>query len=158
MATLTAKDLKGTWGTLLLPINHDESIDFQRLAAELDYLVTSGINGIYSNGTAGEFYNQTEDEFDQINELLARKCRAGNMPFQIGACHMSRILTLEKIKRSKYLLPDAYQIILPDWVTISPEEQINYLQKIAEVADPVPLVLYNSPHAKTSLGPIDFKT
>ncbi len=32
------------------------------------------VNGIYSNGTAAEFYNQTEGEFDKISQLLVDKC------------------------------------------------------------------------------------
>jgi 4-hydroxy-tetrahydrodipicolinate synthase len=47
------------------------------------------VSGIYSNGTAGEFYNQTEDEFDQISFLLAEKCNKVQMPFQIGCSHMN---------------------------------------------------------------------
>ena len=63
---LTAKDLKGNWGTLLLPINNDDSIDYVRLADEIDYFISAKLDGIYSNGTAGEFHNQTEDEFYKI--------------------------------------------------------------------------------------------
>ncbi|WP_276500255.1 dihydrodipicolinate synthase family protein [Terrimonas pollutisoli] len=63
---LTAKELKGNWGTLLLPVNNDDSIDYVRLADEIDYFIDAKLDGIYSNGTAGEFHNQTEDEFDKI--------------------------------------------------------------------------------------------
>ena len=64
---LTRQNLKGKWGTLLLPVNADDSIDYSRLADELDYLIAAGLDGIYSNGTAGEFHNQTEQEFDASN-------------------------------------------------------------------------------------------
>ncbi len=61
MKPLTSTQISGTWGTTLLPINKDESIDFGRLSQDLDYLLTSGVDGIYTNGTAGEFYAQTEE-------------------------------------------------------------------------------------------------
>ncbi|HTF31367.1 MAG TPA: dihydrodipicolinate synthase family protein, partial [Flavitalea sp.] len=86
---LTAQNLKGTWGTLLLPVNADETIDYFRLADELDYLIAAGLNGIYSNGTAGEFHNQTEQEFDAIQVVLSEKCLRAGMPFQIGAANPS---------------------------------------------------------------------
>ena len=95
---LTAINLKGNWGTLLLPINPDDSIDYARLADEIDYLIEAKIDGIYSNGTAGEFHNQTEEEFDKINELLAEKCHRSNMPFQIGASHPVPIISFERLK------------------------------------------------------------
>lgn len=157
MQALTAKSLKGSWGTLLLPIKEDDNIDFQRLEDEITYLLHSRISGIYTNGTAGEFYNQTEDEFDQITELLALKCAEADMAFQIGVSHMSPMICLERIKRCKHLKPNAFQVILPDWVPANEKEQLAFLKKIAEVAAPVPLVLYNPPHAKVVLKPFDFK-
>ena len=82
MRPLKANEIKGTWATLLLPINADDSIDFARLCDEIDRIVVSGAEGVYSNGTAGEFHNQSEDEFDTISQLLAEKCEAAQFPFQ----------------------------------------------------------------------------
>lgn len=150
---LTATTLKGNWATLLLPINSDDSIDYSRLEAELDHFIGVGVNGIYSNGTAGEFHNQTETEFDSIQDLMAKKCHQAGMPFQIGASHPSPIISLERIKRTIDLKPSAFQVILPDWVVANPDEQISFLKKIEEAAEGIPLVLYNPPHAKSLLEP-----
>src|SRR4051812_29615963 len=127
MQKLTADTLKGNWATLLLPINSDESIDFVRLADEIDYLIATGVDGIYSNGTAGEFYNQTEAEFDRINQLLSEKCMAGGMRFQIGASHPSPLISLQRVQRAVGWHPDALQIILPDWVVTTDSEQLEFL-------------------------------
>ncbi|MEJ7769155.1 MAG: dihydrodipicolinate synthase family protein [Chitinophagaceae bacterium] len=156
MEHLTTRNLEGTWGTLLLPINHDNSIDFIELGHEIDYLVQAEMAGIYSNGTAGEFYNQTENEFDKIQDLLSAKCRAGNMRFQVGASHPSPIVSLERIKRCTALKPDGFQVILPDWVPTNAEEQVNFLQTCAEAAGTIPLILYHPPHAKVVLKPADY--
>jgi 4-hydroxy-tetrahydrodipicolinate synthase len=152
---LTAKDLKGNWGTLLLPINPDDSIDHVRLGEELDHLIRAGLDGIYSNGTAGEFHNQSEEEFLRVQDLMAEKCHRAGMPFQIGASHPSPFISLERVKRTVALRPAAFQIILPDWVSAGHDEQIVFLRRIAEAADGVPLVLYNPPHAKCVLRPQD---
>jgi len=151
MEKLTAATLKGNWATLLLPINPDNTINFKQLAGEIDSLITAGVDGIYSNGTAGEFHNQTEVEFDKINQLLAVKCHMAGMRFQIGASHPSPIISLERVKRSTVLKPDALQVILPDWVAANAEEQVIFLQEIAANSNNIPLVLYNPPHAKTVL-------
>jgi 4-hydroxy-tetrahydrodipicolinate synthase len=155
---LTAKTLVGNWGTLLLPINEDDSIDFERLSEEMEVMIAARINGIYSNGTAGEFHNQTEDEFDKVNQLLAEKCQRSGMPFQIGASHPSPVISLERLKRSKALTPSAFQVILPDWVVPTVAEQVDFLRKMADAAENIPLVLYNPPHAKLVLKPQDFET
>jgi 4-hydroxy-tetrahydrodipicolinate synthase len=156
MTPLTAAAISGNWGTLLLPVNEDDSIDYNKLSAEIDSLIDMQVNGIYSNGTAGEFYNQTEEEFDTINTILAEKCNAAGMPFQIGACHTSPVMARDRVKQAAALQPGAIQVILPDWSAPSMREVINYLRVLTEEAAPVGLVLYNPPHAKKRLSPEEF--
>lgn len=156
MNPLKHNQIYGTWATLLLPIEKDESINFEKLSEQIDILIAAGVNGLYTNGTAGEFYNQTEKEFDKISNLLAEKCTAANMPFQIGCSHMSPKISLERLKRILPLKPGAIQVILPDWYPPSMKEIISFLEKMSEVAGQVGLVLYNPGHAKRKLSPEDF--
>jgi 4-hydroxy-tetrahydrodipicolinate synthase len=153
---LKASEIYGNWATLLLPINEDETINYTRLDNEIDTLISIGVNGIYSNGTAGEFYNQTEEEFDQVNGLLAQKCTAAGMPFQIGCSHMSPQISLQRLKRAVALQPSAIQIILPDWSVPSLPEINRYLEVMSREAGSIGLVLYNPPHAKKRLSPEEF--
>jgi 4-hydroxy-tetrahydrodipicolinate synthase len=152
---LTATTLRGNWATLLLPIDDNEQINYGRLKEEIDFMIAAKVDGIYSNGTAGEFHNQTEAEFDQINGLLADKCKQHHIPFQIGASHPSPIISLQRLRRGVILKPAAFQVILPDWVKVTFEEQVSFLQRMADEAEGIPLVLYNPPHAKQVLTPIE---
>jgi len=154
---LNAANLKGNWATLLLPVNADNSFNYQLLTDEIDMLIEASVDGIYSNGTAGEFYNQTEAEYDIVNSILAEKCLLAGMRFQVGASHPSPIISLERLKRAATLKPDAIQIILPDWVTVTDTEMLDYLHKMADTAGDIPLVLYNPPHAKRVLQPKDYE-
>ena len=146
-----ASHLFGVWGTLLLPVDEMGSIAFGALADEIAYLCKSGVHGIYSNGTAGEFHSQTEEEFDRIHLLLADLCAKSGRPFQIGASHTGARQTLARIKRMKSLGPSAFQVILPDWWPPTRDEIAAFLDRVAEIADPVPIVIYNPPHAKVQL-------
>lgn len=147
------KHICGNWATLLLPINSDQSIDFARLEAEILYLIEARVDGIYSNGSAGEFYTQSEAEFDRVSEILAQCCEQAQMPFQIGASHYSPQIALERIRRAAALKPSAIQVILPDWFPPSDEEMVAALEGYAEAAEGIGLVLYNPPHAKRVLQP-----
>lgn len=157
MDPLDHSTLRGTWATLLLPIQRDQRIDFTALEEEISILIGMQVDGIYSNGTAGEFYAQTEAEFDKVHSLFAEKCNAARMPFQIGCSHMSAQISLERIRRCIALKPSAIQIILPDWAPPSMSETIEFLSVMEEAANPVRLVLYNPPHAKVTLRPEDFR-
>jgi dihydrodipicolinate synthase/N-acetylneuraminate lyase len=158
MRPLLPAEIHGNWATLLLPINADDSIDYRLLGAEVDRFIAAKVNGIYSNGSAGEFYTQTEDEFDRVSQLLAEKCERAGMPFQIGACHMSPQLSRERVRRAKALRPGAFQVVLPDWFPPAWPEIVAFLETLAAEAAPVPLVIYNPPHAKRKLAPEEWRT
>ena len=148
--------LKGTWATVLLPIEADESIDYSRLQADLEYLAGSGVDGIYTNGTAAEFFAQSEEEFDRISGMVAETCCRRGLPFQIGASHPCPQTSLGRLRRTVPLGPAAIQVILPDWAPPHPEEARAFLERMAEAAHPVPLVLYNPPGAKVVLRPEEY--
>lgn len=150
-----AAEIYGNWGTLLLPIDSEDNIDWNILEREIDTLTYSHLNGIYSNGTAGEFYAQTKDEYECIQTMLAQGCKTRNIPFQIGASYPAVEEMLERIEFAKTLEPTAIQIILPDWFPLSLQEILRFLKKIHTVAEQQRIVLYNPPHAKTSLSPED---
>lgn len=137
----------------MLPVDEDDSIDFVRLEAAIDTLAGAGLDGIYTNGTAGEFYTQNEDEFIRISELVAERCESTGVPFQIGACHMSPQISLERIKRAVHFKPGAIQVILSDWNPLNEDEMIDCLKRMEECADGIGLVLYNPGHAKRVVKP-----
>ncbi len=85
--------------------------------------------------------------------LLAERCGHAGLPFQIGACHMSPQLSRERVRRARALAPGAFQVILPDWFAPTFEEIVAFLDTMATEAAPVPLVVYNPPHAKRRLTP-----
>jgi dihydrodipicolinate synthase/N-acetylneuraminate lyase len=155
MNPLSAPEIRGHWATLICPWNDDDSLDPGRLAAEIDAMIAFGVDGIYSNGTAGEFHTQTEAEFDLVSRCLAGKCHAAAMPFQIGVSHMSAQISLDRLRRAVPLAPSAIQIILPDWFPLTDAEAIAFLNRMADAAEGIGLVLYNPPHAKRRLTPAD---
>jgi dihydrodipicolinate synthase/N-acetylneuraminate lyase len=141
--------LGGTWGAVLLPVQEDEAVDFGALDAELDVLVSSRLEGIYTCGTAGEFYTLDEHEWDRLSEAVALRAATACVPFQLGASHMSGQICLSRVRRARQFRPAAIQVVLPDWMPLSWAEVQRTVSTMAEEADPVPIVLYNPPHAKT---------
>jgi dihydrodipicolinate synthase/N-acetylneuraminate lyase len=150
---LTASTLRGAWATVLLPLRDDDGIDLDVLAAALDHVLASGVHGVYTNGTAGEFHTLTDAEYDGLHALVADRCAAAGMPFQLGASHPSGQLSLDRIARAAALRPGAIQVVLPDWLPLGPDEVLGAVERMATVADGVPLVLYNPPYAKTQVLP-----
>ncbi len=157
MKPLAWNELKGNWAPVLIPYQDNEQIDYTRLREEIAVLIEFGVNGIYTNGTSSEFYNQTEEEFDRISQITAEYCNNANEPFQIGISHSNPWITLQRMRRIKPLQPSAVQIILPDWFALNDDEILDYFRRIAEAADPIGIVLYNPSFAKRVLQPCEWK-
>ncbi|MBB3238401.1 dihydrodipicolinate synthase family protein [Phyllobacterium endophyticum] len=145
--------IRGNWASLLLPIEADDNIEFGKLGDEIDILIEAKVDGIYSNGTAGEFHNQSEEEFDRIQLMLAERCHKAGMAFVIGACQPDSTIMLNRVRRAASLQPAAIQLILPDWWPLTDTEAIDYLNRAMEISNGIPLILYNPPHAKRVLSP-----
>lgn len=156
MKTLLSNEIAGNWCTLLMATDSDGKLDISKLNDEVDALIAARPDGIYSNGTAGEFYTQTDDEFMQISELLSQKCHKADVPFQIGISHPCADVSLERLKLVKSLKPSALQLILPDWFPVNDREAVAFLKRIEENADGLSLILYNPPHAKRRLAPAEW--
>lgn len=157
MEPLTSESLHGNWCTLLLATGSDGRIDWSAMSDEIDVLVSVRPDGIYSNGTAGEFYSQDREEFIKVSEMLASKCEKAGVNYQIGVSHPSAQESLARLHDVVQLHPGAVQIILPDWFPVSDREAVSFVARMEQEAAGVPLVLYNPPHAKRVLAPSGWK-
>jgi dihydrodipicolinate synthase/N-acetylneuraminate lyase len=157
MNSLAHTEIKGPWGTLLLPLNTDESIDWKALEKQADYMANSGLSGVYCNGTAGEFYTQTPAEYERLCELISSVCEGAGTPFQIGASHTDCAEMFARIRTAVKYKPGAIQIILPGWFPMKDPEVKRFLERASELAEGIGLVLYNPPCASRVLDPSDIK-
>jgi len=84
MNPLTSKRLKGTWSTLLLPLNETEDIQWDGIDDQLNALAKAEVDGIYFNGTACEFYSQSNEEFLRLARTTQPSANAKAYPFKSG--------------------------------------------------------------------------
>jgi 4-hydroxy-tetrahydrodipicolinate synthase len=143
----------GVWATTLLDIRSDGSINFDAIFEQVGAFKNFGLDGVYCNGTASEFHNQTDAEFEQISEVTANAAKSCKIPFQLSAAHPAPQIALSRISSLVKHEPCAIQVTLPDWTKIDFTTAVTYLAKCAEYAQGRALVLYNPPHAKTVLNP-----
>ena len=136
-----AKPPEGIWGAVLLPVGRRGEIEWSAMDEQLSALLESGIQGVYTNGTAGEFHSQTEDEFDRLSQRVAEFCHTVALPFQIGVSHSNGRVARERLARVASLRPDAVQITLPDWWAPSYEEAEVFFAGMAATAPDTPLIV-----------------
>ncbi len=143
---------------MLLCVSRHGTIDWNATSAHIRVLCESSVNGIYTNGTAGEFHNQTAAEYAQLTELVAGIAKDNQKPFQLGISHSNPRVALQRLENAVKLLPDGVQFTLPDWWTLSSQELITFVERLQQSAGNTPLILYNPPHAKHQISLADIDT
>lgn len=153
MEPLTPNTLQGTWSTILLPLDKSKNILWNGIESQLNAFAEAKVNGIYFNGTAGEFFSQTDEEFLRLATTVADFCHERNIAFQVGATHSQATDTLKRIEETHHLSPGAFQVILPEWTPLNWDELHSFLERVIAAAHPIPIVLYNPPYAQKILQP-----
>jgi 4-hydroxy-tetrahydrodipicolinate synthase len=121
----------------------NEDLDLPRLRWFLDYLITSGVHGIFVLGTNSEFYALDEAEKQAVIATAVEHV-AGRVPVFAGTGAES---TREAVRLTKMAEREGAQgvsVITPYFVSPSQQEIFDHYRRIAE-STALPVVLYNNP-------------
>lgn len=150
---LTSASLRGVWPALLTPWTADERIDEEALVADILAYAAAKVHGVYSGGTAGEFYAQDDATFAQLTRLVCRTAHASGLPVQIGCTALSTRTVCRRIELARDCLADAVQVALPFWLILSDAEVLYFFREVARAAGDLPIVIYQTQRAKRRIDP-----
>ena len=150
---LTAATLRGVWPALLTPWTDDDRIDETALVTEIHAFAAAKVAGIYTGGTAGEFYAQDDSTFSQLAHIVCRTARAVGLAVQIGCTALSTRTVCARIAIAREYRADAVQVALPFWLTLGDDEVLQFFSAIANAAGETPIVFYQTPRAKRRVDP-----
>lgn len=150
---LTRKTLNGVWHALIVPWTNDDQVDEPRFAKEIQSFANTGIHGIYTGGTTGEFYAQDDESYAIITRIACREGHAIGLPVQIGATALSTRTAKQRIEIALEYGADGIQIAYPFWLELQPDEALNFFKEIAKAAGDCPIIIYHTGRCKRKLSP-----
>lgn len=150
---LTRSTLRGVWSALILPWTANDRLDERRFRREVRSYGGTGVSGVYTGGTTGEFYAQDDATFERVTALACEEAHAVGLPVQIGASALSTRTVIGRMKVAKRYQPDAFQIALPFWLELKDEEVRRFVHEIAAAAGSTPIVLYVTGRSKRKIEP-----
>jgi len=125
------------------PMLANEDLDIPRLKWFLDYLIDSGVHGVFVLGTNSEFYALDERE---KQEVIATTVAHVNKRVPVfagpGAETTREVIRLTKMAEREGV--DGVSIITPYFIMPSQQEIYDHYRRIAENTA-LPVVLYNNP-------------
>jgi dihydrodipicolinate synthase/N-acetylneuraminate lyase len=150
---LTRQSLRGVWCALIVPWDDRDELDEKRFRAEVHSYGGTGVHGVYTGGTTGEFYAQDDDTFERISAIACEEAHASNLPVQIGCTTLSTRTAKKRIATAVKHGADAIQIALPFWLAMQDGEVLDFTKEIADAAGGLPIVLYLTMRSKRRLEP-----
>ena len=134
--------IKGVLTAIVTPFDPSGDVCIQRLRAQVQRQMKFD-NGIFCNGTNGEFFVLSRSEKLLVTETCVNEVN-GKVPV---VAHIGEISTATTIKLGKAVAAmgvDAVSVIAPFFVPLKQNELIYHYSAIAD-AVPVPVFLYNIP-------------
>ncbi|MCE9589346.1 MAG: dihydrodipicolinate synthase family protein [Planctomycetes bacterium] len=149
---LTRKNLHGVWCALLTPWTDRDELDAKRYVKEVRAYKGTGVNGIYTGGTTGEFYAQDDATYERITKITCDEAHAIGVPVQIGCSALSTRTTIGRMKVAHKAGADAYQIAIPFWLTLLDDELTRFVREIGDAAQGTPIILYLTGRSKRKIA------
>ena len=150
---MPATSLSGIFTPNIVPLDPQGRIDEDRLCSYVDWLIAHGVDGLYPNGSTGEFTRFTAEERRRIVKVMADHTR-GRVPILAGAAEANVQETISACNAYGDMGVRAVAIVAPFYYKLSSEAVYQYFKEIADAAR-VDVTLYNIP---LFASPIDVAT
>ncbi|MSU46518.1 MAG: dihydrodipicolinate synthase family protein [Lacunisphaera sp.] len=150
---LTRKNLRGVWSALIIPWTDRDELDSRRFITEVRSYARTGVHGVYTGGTTGEFYAQDDKTFERVTQIACEQAHDVGLPVQIGATALSTRTARQRIRVALKAGADAIQIALPLWLELKDDEVKRFVREIADEAGKTPIILYLTSRSKRKIEP-----
>ncbi|QDV46154.1 4-hydroxy-tetrahydrodipicolinate synthase [Stieleria neptunia] len=127
----------------ITPVDRDGRVDEDTLRRYVDWLIEKGVDGLYPNGSTGEFIRFTAEERRRIVEVVIDQT-AGRVPVLAGAAEANAKETIAACEAYGAMGVRAVAIVAPFYYRLSDQGVYAYFREIAEAVS-VDVTLYNIP-------------
>ena len=134
----------GTGVALITPFRRgQETVDFTKLEALIEYIITSGVDYIVALGTTSEAATMTESERAAVQEFIVETV-ADRVPIMLGLGGNNTLAVTDTINRTNFDGIAGILSVTPYYNKPNQRGLIAHYRSVAE-ASPVPVVMYNVP-------------
>ena len=127
----------------ITPVDGRGRVDEDRLRGYVDWLIDRGVDGLYPNGSTGEFVRFNAQERRNIVRIVVEQT-AGRVPILAGAAEANVKETIEACDFYGSLGVRAVAIVAPFYYRLSDQGVYAYFREIADTVS-VDVTLYNIP-------------
>ena len=134
---------EGIYTPVVTPHDADFSINKDKFAEVIEFLIDKGVNGLIVAGTTGEYYAQTPEERLDLMKV-AKDLIKGRLPLIVGTGAMRTEDAVMYAKAAKGIGADALLVTTPPYTYPTGREIALHALAVDRAAD-LPIMLYNYP-------------
>lgn len=137
------KEIKGIVVPVVTPFNKDESLNEGGLRRIVNYLIDSGVHGLFPGGSQGELFSLTTEEKKRVIDVVIEETN-GRVFVMPGT---GAVTTRESIELTQYAEragADAVSVITPYFIKPTDAEMVEHYTRIARSVS-IPVLAYNNP-------------
>lgn len=133
----------GIYTPVITPHREDGSIDRDALAAQIEYLIASGVQGLINGGSTGEYYAQSLEERLEVASFV-KEVVGDRLPLIVGTVAIRLPDSIAVAEHAAKIGAAALLVGSPPYSV--PTERENALNALAiDRAADLPIMLYNYP-------------
>ena len=134
----------GTGVALITPFRRgQETVDFTKLEALIEHIITSGVDYIVALGTTSEAATMTESERAAVQEFIVETV-AERVPIMLGLGGNNTLAVTDTINRTNFDGIAGILSVTPFYNKPNQRGLMAHYRSVSE-ASPVPVVIYNVP-------------
>ena len=115
----------------ITPVDANGHVDEERLRGYVDWLIERGVDGLYPNGSTGEFVRFTREERRRIVQIVVEQTH-GRVPVLAGAAEANVKETIDACEDYGEMGVRAVAIVAPFYYRLSSEGVYAYFREIAD--------------------------
>ena len=134
----------GTGVALITPFRkQQETVDFTKLEALIEHLITSGVDYIVALGTTSEAATMTDNERAAVQEFIVETV-SNRLPIMLGLGGNNTLSLTDTLARTNFEGISGLLSVTPYYNKPNQRGLMAHYRAVAE-ASPVPVVMYNVP-------------
>lgn len=135
--------IKGIIPAVVTPMGPDGGLDEQGLRRLIDHLIDEGVHGIFTIGTAGEFWALSIEEKRQVFEWTVDQVK-GRLPVYLGTGASTTHEAVLLARAAADAGADALSVLTPLFIAPNEDEMFDHYRAVGEAVK-VPVLLYTNP-------------
>ena len=135
--------IRGIIPAMITPMTADEEPDEKGFQRIIDGLIDAGVHGIFTVGTAGEFWALTVEEKKRVYEWTVQMT-GKRVPVYVGTCANATREAVTLSESAQAAGADCLSVLTPNYITPSQDQLFEHFSAIARAVD-IPILLYNLP-------------